>query len=119
LGVLAVFLFADVAIFTALGAYLLRGRVVQPLEQLAAAARALAAGDHAARAPLAGTRETAELGAAMNEMTDALGRRSEALEKAVVELRGANRDLRQARQGLARAAAASCSSGWTTRPRSR
>jgi two-component system, NtrC family, sensor kinase len=102
-GVLAIFLFADVAIFTALGAYLLRGRVVQPLERLAAGARALAAGDHAARAPIEGTRETAELGVAMNEMTDALGRRSEALEKAVVELRDANRDLRQARQGLARA----------------
>jgi two-component system, NtrC family, sensor kinase len=103
LGVLAAFLLADVAIFTALGAYLLRGRVVQPLEQLAAAARALAAGDAGVRAPLAGTRETAELGLAMNEMTDALERRTEALEKAVVELRGANRDLRQARQGLARA----------------
>ena len=31
------------------------------------------------------------------------GARSDALEKAVVELRGANRDLRQAREGLARA----------------
>jgi hypothetical protein len=103
LGVLAAFLLADVAIFTALGAYLLRRRVVQPLAQRAAAARALAAGDAGARAPLAGTLETAELGRAMNEMTGALGRRSEALEKAVVELRGANRDLRQAREGLARA----------------
>jgi signal transduction histidine kinase len=103
LGLLAAFLLADVAIFTALGTYLLRRRVVEPLEQLAAAARALAAGDAGVRAPLAGTSETAELGRAMNEMTDALGRRSEALEKAVVDLRGANRDLRQARQGLARA----------------
>jgi two-component system NtrC family sensor kinase len=102
-GVLGLFLLADVALFTALGAYLLRGRIVQPLERLAASARALAAGDHAARAPIEGTRETAELGLAMNEMTDALAGRTEALEKAVVELRGANRDLRQAREGLARA----------------
>lgn len=102
-GVLGAFLLADVAIFSALGAYLLRRRVVRPLERLAEVARALAAGDGAARAALAGTAETAALGEAMNEMMDALARRSDALEKAVADLRGANRELRRARQGLARA----------------
>jgi signal transduction histidine kinase len=103
LGVVGAFLFADVAFFTALGAYLLRRRVVRPLQALAAVARALAAGEAGARAPLDGTAETAALGAAMNEMTDALSARTDSLEKAVVELRAANRDLRRARQGLARA----------------
>jgi signal transduction histidine kinase len=91
LGVLAVFLVADIAIFTALGAYLLRRRVVRPLQRLAEVARSLAAG------------ETAALGGAMNEMSEALEARTGALEKAVVELRDANRELRRARQGLARA----------------
>jgi two-component system, NtrC family, sensor kinase len=100
---LGAFLLADGAIFTILGAYLLRRRVVLPLQKLAEVARALAAGDAAVRAPLEGTAETAALGAAMNEMTEALAARTGALEKAVVELRGANRELRQARKGLARA----------------
>jgi two-component system NtrC family sensor kinase len=103
LALLGTFLLADGAIFTALGAYLLRRRVVLPLQKLAAVARALAAGDAAVRAPLEGTAETAALGAAMNEMTEALAARTGALEKAVIELRGANRELRQARKGLARA----------------
>ena len=103
LGVVAVFLVADVAIFTALGAYLLRRRVVLPLQRLAGVARALAAGESGARALLEGTAETAALGGAMNEMSEALEARTGALEKAVVELRGANRELRRARQGLARA----------------
>jgi signal transduction histidine kinase len=103
LGVVGAFLIADVTIFTALGAYLLRRRVVRPLQALAGVARALAAGEGGARAPEEGTAETAALGAAMNEMTDALSARTESLEKAVVELRAANRDLRRARQGLARA----------------
>jgi signal transduction histidine kinase len=102
-GVAALFLLADVAIFTALGAYLLRRRVVLPLQRVAAAARALTAGDAAARAPREGTAETVALADAVNEMTDTLGARSEALEKAVSDLRTSNRDLRRAREGLARA----------------
>jgi len=102
-GVAALFLVADVAIFSALGVYLLRRRVVLPLQRVAAAARALTAGDSAARAPREGTAETIALADAVNEMTETLGARSEALEKAVSELRTTNRDLRRARQGLARA----------------
>jgi signal transduction histidine kinase len=102
-GVVAIFLLADVAIFTALGAYLLRRRVVLPLQRVAAVARAIAGGDAGARAPLEGTAESAALAEAMNEMTEALGARSEALEKAVADLRTSNRELRRARKGLARA----------------
>jgi len=103
LGVLAGFLVADVAIFTALGAYLLRRRVVLPLQRLAAAAVSWGAGEGGGLAPLEGTAETAALGAAMNDMREALEARSRALEKAVVDLRSANRELRRARKGLARA----------------
>jgi signal transduction histidine kinase len=57
----------------------------------------------AARAPVGGPRETAEVARAWNEMTDALERRSEDLAKAVAELRFANAELRRTRAGLDRA----------------
>jgi hypothetical protein len=96
-------LLAALLVFTGFGAYVLRGSLVGPLEQLAAAVRAIGEGDLAARAPIAGTRETAEVAQAVNVMTEALARRSEALEKAVAELRESNQRLREARAGLERA----------------
>jgi signal transduction histidine kinase len=93
----------DVVVFTAFGALLLRRRLVVPLQRVAAAARAIEAGEVAVRAPLSGPAETLELAGAMNAMTDALGRRSEALEKAVADLRASNQRLREARAGLDRA----------------
>jgi signal transduction histidine kinase len=102
LAVVAVLGAADLAIFTVFAALLLRRRVVQPLQGLAAAARAVGAGQ-VARAAVTGPRETAEVALAWNEMTEALERRSEDLEKAVTELRGTNRELRRTRAGLDRA----------------
>jgi signal transduction histidine kinase len=93
---------ADLAVFSLFAALLLRRRVVQPLEELAAAARAVGRGE-AARAPVGGPRETAQVAEAWNEMTEALERRSEDLAKAVADLRGANRELRRTQAGLARA----------------
>jgi signal transduction histidine kinase len=93
---------ADLAVFSAFAALLLRRRVVQPLLELAAAARAVGRGE-VARAPIGGPRETAEVAHAWNEMTEALERRSDDLAKAVAELRQANRELRRTRAGLDRA----------------
>ena len=93
---------ADLAVFSAFAALVLRRRVVRPLEELAAAARAVGAGD-VARAPVGGPRETAEVARAWNEMTEALERRSDDLAKAVGELRAANAELRRTRAGLDRA----------------
>jgi two-component system NtrC family sensor kinase len=76
---------------------------VLPLRRLAAAARAIADGNWAARVPAEGPRETWALANAFNEMTEALEARSGALEKAVVDLRESNRSLRDARAGLDRA----------------
>jgi signal transduction histidine kinase len=103
LAVVAGMVLADVLVFTAFGAYLLRRRIVLPLQRLSAAAQEIAGGDLATRVPVAGAREAAEVGRSFNEMTDALEARTGALEKAVVELRSANRDLRRARAGLDRA----------------
>lgn len=47
-------------------------KVVKPIEDLSAAADRIAAGDHAARAPVAGDREIATLGMAFNRMADQL-----------------------------------------------
>jgi hypothetical protein len=93
---------ADLAVFGVFAALLLRRRVVRPLEQLAAVARAVGAGE-SVRAEVSGPRETAEVARAWNEMTEALQRRSEDLAKAVAELRGANRELLRTRAGLDRA----------------
>jgi signal transduction histidine kinase len=103
LAVVAAMVVADVLVFTAFGAYLLRRRIVLPLQRLSAAAQGVAGGALATRVPVAGAREAAEVGRSFNEMTDALEGRTGALEKAVVELRAANRDLRRARAGLDRA----------------
>ncbi|HKJ23847.1 MAG TPA: ATP-binding protein [Myxococcota bacterium] len=99
LGLLAV----DAAVFTAFGFLLLRRRVVRPLHQLGQAARTLADGDLRVRVPEQGVRETAELALSFNEMGEALAQRTEALEKAVADLRATNRELYEAREGLHRA----------------
>jgi signal transduction histidine kinase len=103
LAVVAAMVVADLLVFTGFGAYLLRRRIVLPLQKLAAAAQEIAGGALATRVPVTGAREAAQVGHSFNEMTDALESRSGALEKAVVELRAANRDLRRARAGLNRA----------------
>jgi two-component system NtrC family sensor kinase len=103
LTVVAAMVVTGVLVFTAFGTYLLRLRVVLPLQRLSAAAQEIAGGALATRVPVGGAREAAELGMSFNEMTDALEARTTALEKAVVDLRAANRDLRRARAGLDRA----------------
>jgi signal transduction histidine kinase len=103
LAVVAAMVVTGVLVFTAFGGYLLRRRIVLPLQRLSAAAGEIAGGALATRVPVAGAREAADLGKSFNEMTDALEARTGALEKAVVDLRAANRDLRRARAGLDRA----------------
>ena len=92
-----------IAIFTAFGASVLKGDVVRPLERLSRAARAVAAGNLEVRIPEEGVAETAEMARAFNDMTESLAARTEALEKAVADLRESSRSLRTARQGLERA----------------
>jgi len=96
-------LLLDAAVFTAFGVYLLRRRVGLPLRRLAAAAWGVADGDLGGRVPEEGVRETAELARTFNEMSAALAARNDALEKAVADLRAANGELREAREGMDRA----------------
>jgi len=93
---------ANVLVFTGFGAFLLRRRVVEPLEGLAAVARELGEGHFDVTAREEGTREFALVARGFNEMAAGIACRSEALEKAVVELRGANEELRLTRDHLDR-----------------
>jgi signal transduction histidine kinase len=102
-GVLGGLLIGALCVFTGFGAYVMRGSLVHPLEQLAGVARAIGSGELGARAQVAGAREIAEVAQSFNAMTEALALRSEALEKAVAELRESNQRLREARAGLDRA----------------
>lgn len=100
---LAALLAIDAAVFTAFGVVLLRRRIVLPLQRVAEAARTLADGDLQSRVPVEGVRETARLAEHFNEMGEALEVRTEALEKAVADLRSANRELNETREGMERA----------------
>jgi signal transduction histidine kinase len=96
-------LLLDSLVFAAFGTYLLRRRVVAPMRELAAAARAIGEAGPGARVSVDGVDEVREVSRAFNGMSEALEQRTGALEKAVAELREANAHLGQARVGLMRA----------------
>ncbi len=103
LPLLVALVLAAVTVFTGFGATLLRGAVVAPLQRLSAGVSALAEGRLEVRIPEEGVAEAAEVASAFNQMAEALATRTEALEKAVADLRDSNRSLRAARDGLDRA----------------
>jgi two-component system NtrC family sensor kinase len=94
---------ADALVFTFLGGYLLRRRVILPLRRLAEAARSQGEEGTTTPVPTDGVAEAAEVAQAFNEMCESLAQRSARLEKALSELRQTNARLRQARDGLDRA----------------
>jgi signal transduction histidine kinase len=67
------------AIFVSFGAWLLRRRIVLPVQSVSAAARRIGGGDLAARIEVAGNDELAELGHHFNRMAESLAREREAL----------------------------------------
>lgn len=95
-------LVVDVCIFTWLGGYLLRRRVVSPLRQLAGTARAIEESGPGPRVAVEGVKEAVEVAEALSDMSEALERRNTDLEKAVADLQSANASLRRARDGLDR-----------------
>jgi C4-dicarboxylate-specific signal transduction histidine kinase len=100
--ILFVLLVADCVVFTALGGYLLRRRVISPLRRLSQGARAIEETGPGLRVAVEGVREAVEVAEAMSDMSEALERRTGDLQKAVTELREANVRLRRARAGLDR-----------------
>ena len=103
LAVVASLAIVNLTIFTVFGAWLLRRRVVLPLQDLAAGALRIAEGAEHHRVEVSGPQETQWLANAFNEMTEALEGRTEELEKAVLDLRSTNRELRETREGIDRA----------------
>ncbi|MEZ4279314.1 MAG: ATP-binding protein [Myxococcota bacterium] len=100
---LALVIFVDVVIFVLFGWTLLRRRVVGPLRRLVAAVRGIGDADAGVEIAVEGVDEIASLARTFNEMQVALAARTGALEKAVQDLRTANANLLQAREGLDRA----------------
>jgi signal transduction histidine kinase len=102
LAVVAGLVLATVGLFLAVGLVLLRTRIVEPLEGVARAARALTDEGGDVRVPVDGPREAAELATAFNEMSEALAARNKSLSDAVAGLRASNRELRRTQAGLDR-----------------
>lgn len=104
IGLLGLVVLVDVVVFVLFGWSMLRRRVVGPLRRLVVAVRELSGADAGTGVVVVeGVAEVEELAGAFNEMQVALAARTGALEKAVHELRTANANLLQAREGLDRA----------------
>lgn len=101
--VLGALIVVHVLVFVGFGLSILRNRVVGPVTRLAAAVHDLGTGIPCASVPAEGAEEIARLGTAFNDMQRALALRTNALERAVSELRTTNANLVQAREGLDRA----------------
>lgn len=101
--VLAALIVIHVLAFVGFGLSILRSRVVGPVTRLAAAVHDLGTGVTSTSVPAEGAEEIARLGTAFNDMQRALALRTNALERAVSELRTTNASLVQAREGLDRA----------------
>jgi hypothetical protein len=69
---LTTLILADVMIFVVFGGYLVRRLVIRPLDDIVAAAEAIAEGDLGRRAPAAGSVELARLATSLNRMTTRL-----------------------------------------------
>jgi signal transduction histidine kinase len=93
----------NVLIIGLFGVTLLQRRVVGPLHRLAQAVREIGDGALPSNVPVEGVGEIEALGTAFNETQEDLASRTGALEKAIHELRTANVNLLQARDGLDRA----------------
>jgi signal transduction histidine kinase len=69
---LTLLIIADVMIFVVFGGYLVRRLVIRPVDEIVAAAEAIAEGDLARRAPSMGSVELARLATSLNRMTTRL-----------------------------------------------
>lgn len=85
-----------------MGLYLLRGKVIRPLEEMQRAARRIAGGDLDARVDEDLAEELAELAGALNRMTAALAESRDRTADQLARLERANAELRAAQEALIR-----------------
>jgi hypothetical protein len=100
---LAVLVLADVGIFTLFGRYLLRRRVLGPIERIIEEIETIARGDFDRRLPDAETRELTRLAAAVNGMAERLITHQAELAANIRSLDETNRLLTEARDAMVRA----------------
>jgi two-component system, NtrC family, sensor kinase len=94
---------ADLLVFFLFGRWLLRTRVLFPLDRMIEEAEAIAGGDYARRIPAAGSGELDRLSASLNRMAERLINHQMELARNIQSLERTNRDLTDARDELIRA----------------
>ncbi|MGH7500177.1 MAG: sensor histidine kinase [Longimicrobiales bacterium] len=94
---------ADIGIFTFFGRYLLRRRVIGPLERIVDEIESIARGDSDRRLPSAETQELARLATAVNHMAERLITDQAELAANIRSLDETNRLLTEARDAMVRA----------------
>lgn len=98
-----VLLAADVAVFALFGRWLVRKRVLTPLDRMIDGVEAIAAGDYQRRLPPGETVEVARLAEAVNHMAGRMIRHQRELAANIESLQETNRLLTEARDELVRA----------------
>src|SRR5690606_15596865 len=94
---------ADLVVFALFGRWLLRTRVLGPVDRMIDGIAAIAAGEYDRRLPAAETRELARLADAVNRMAERLIANQEQLGANIASLQETNRQLTEARDELVRA----------------
>jgi two-component system, NtrC family, sensor kinase len=92
----------DIAVFVGFGHYLLRWRVLTPIERMIAGVEAISHGELSARLPAGGSQEMARLAAAVNQMAEHLLSHQEELAANIRSLNETNRLLTEARDVMIR-----------------
>lgn len=99
---LTVLLAADVAVFALFGRYVLKRRVLAPLDRLVEGVEAIAAGDYTRRLPPMETAEISRVTDAVNRMAEGLITHREQLAANIRSLEETNAQLTEARDELVR-----------------
>ncbi len=94
---------ADLVVFAFFGRWLLRTRVLGPVDRMIDGIAAIAEGEYSRRLPAAETRELARLAEAVNRMAERLIANQEQLGANIASLQETNRLLTEARDELVRA----------------
>jgi two-component system, NtrC family, sensor kinase len=100
---LTLLVIADLLVFFLFGRWLLRSRVLFPLDRMIEEAEAIADGDYARRIPAAGSAELDRLSTSLNRMAGRLINHQMELSRNIESLESTNRDLTDARDELIRA----------------
>jgi two-component system, NtrC family, sensor kinase len=93
---------ADLVVFFLFGRWLLRSRVLFPLDRMVEEAEAIAEGDYARRIPAAGSSELDRLSGSLNRMAERLINHQLELAQNIESLERTNRELTEARDELIR-----------------